>query len=213
MTTPTDGTEPVLELTGRLRLRGTQAPLDLVPRRRGPRRSVREGEEAHPAHRRARRLRAHQLRARFESPPLNIIVLPVLFEGSVRAVVELASFSPFSVTHQAFLDQLTESIGLVLNTIEASTLTREPAASSRSRWPKSSASQQEELTRVERRPRAPGPAARRAERRGRADATRRSSSRSCSSRRRPASSRSRRSTSRSSSRTCRTSSARRSTVC
>ena len=57
------------------------------------------------------------------SPPLNIIVLPVLFEGSVRAVVELASFSPFSVTHQAFLDQLPESIGLVLNTIEANTLT------------------------------------------------------------------------------------------
>ena len=31
-----------------------------------------------------------------ESPPLNIIVLPILFEGSVRAVVELASFSRFS---------------------------------------------------------------------------------------------------------------------
>ena len=58
-----------------------------------------------------------------ESPPLNIIVLPILFEGSVRAVVELASFSRFSLTHQAFLDQLTESIGLVLNTIEANTLT------------------------------------------------------------------------------------------
>jgi signal transduction histidine kinase/CheY-like chemotaxis protein/HAMP domain-containing protein len=58
-----------------------------------------------------------------ESAPLNIIVLPVLFEGAVRAVVELASFSPFSVTHQAFLDQLPESIGLVLNTIEADTLT------------------------------------------------------------------------------------------
>ncbi|HUQ64231.1 MAG TPA: ATP-binding protein [Acidimicrobiales bacterium] len=55
--------------------------------------------------------------------PLNIIVLPVLFEGSVRAVVELASFSPFSVNHQVFLDQLPESIGLVLNTIEANTLT------------------------------------------------------------------------------------------
>jgi signal transduction histidine kinase/CheY-like chemotaxis protein/HAMP domain-containing protein len=55
--------------------------------------------------------------------PLNIIVLPILFEGSVRAVVELASFSRFSLTHQAFLDQLTESIGLVLNTIEANTLT------------------------------------------------------------------------------------------
>jgi len=58
-----------------------------------------------------------------ESPPLNIIVLPILFEGSVRAVVELASFNRFSPTHQAFLDQLTESIGLVLNTIEANTLT------------------------------------------------------------------------------------------
>ncbi len=58
-----------------------------------------------------------------ESAPLNIIVLPILFEGSVRAVVELASFSHFSPTHQAFLDQLTESIGLVLNTIEANTLT------------------------------------------------------------------------------------------
>ena len=58
-----------------------------------------------------------------ESPPLNIIVLPILFEGSVRAVIELASFNRFSATHQALLDQLTESIGLVLNTIEANTLT------------------------------------------------------------------------------------------
>src|SRR5271154_5425546 len=58
-----------------------------------------------------------------DSAPLNIIALPILFEGSVRAVIELASFSPFSPTHQVFLDQLTESIGLVLNTIEANTLT------------------------------------------------------------------------------------------
>jgi signal transduction histidine kinase/HAMP domain-containing protein/ActR/RegA family two-component response regulator len=58
-----------------------------------------------------------------DSTPLNIIVLPVLFEGSVRAVIELASFSRFSEIHQAFLDQLTESIGLVLNTIEANTVT------------------------------------------------------------------------------------------
>ena len=62
-----------------------------------------------------------------EAPPLNIIVLPVLFEGSVRAVVELASFSPFSLTHQAFLDSITESIGLVLTTIEANILTETPA--------------------------------------------------------------------------------------
>jgi signal transduction histidine kinase/CheY-like chemotaxis protein/HAMP domain-containing protein len=58
-----------------------------------------------------------------DSTPMNIIVLPVLFEGSVRAVIELASFTPFSATHQEFLDQLPVSIGLVLNTIEADTVT------------------------------------------------------------------------------------------
>ena len=57
------------------------------------------------------------------STPLNIIVLPVLFEGSVRAVIELASFSAFSEIHQTFLDQFTDSIGLVLNTIDATTVT------------------------------------------------------------------------------------------
>ena len=54
-----------------------------------------------------------------EAAPLNIIVLPVLFEQEVKAVIELASFSRFSETHQSFLDQLTESIGIVLNTIAA----------------------------------------------------------------------------------------------
>ncbi|MDQ3134742.1 MAG: response regulator, partial [Acidobacteriota bacterium] len=54
-----------------------------------------------------------------EAPPLNIIVLPVLFEGDVKAVIELASFNRFNDTHLTFLDQLTESIGIVLNTIEA----------------------------------------------------------------------------------------------
>ena len=65
-----------------------------------------------------------------EASPLNIIVLPILFEGSVRAVIELASFAPFSAAHQSLLDQLTESIGLVLNTVEA---TRSPSGCSRSR--------------------------------------------------------------------------------
>ena len=78
------------------------------------------------------------------APPLNIIVLPVLFEGSVRAVVELASFSPFSATHQAFLDQLPESIGLVLSTIEANTLTENLLEQSQS-LARELRSQQEEL--------------------------------------------------------------------
>ncbi|MGQ0654061.1 MAG: HAMP domain-containing protein [Betaproteobacteria bacterium] len=51
--------------------------------------------------------------------PVNIVILPVLFEGQVKAVIELASFSRFSEIHQTFLDQLTESIGVVLHTIAA----------------------------------------------------------------------------------------------
>ena len=78
-----------------------------------------------------------------ESSPLNIIVLPILFEGSVRAVVELASFSRFSATHQAFLDQLTESIGLVLNTIEANTLTENLLKQSQSQAQELQSRQQE----------------------------------------------------------------------
>src|SRR5437773_5443646 len=58
-----------------------------------------------------------------EFHPTNIVVLPILFEGQVKAVMELSSVERFSLTHQAFLDQLTEIIGIVLNTIEASTQT------------------------------------------------------------------------------------------
>jgi CheY-like chemotaxis protein/putative methionine-R-sulfoxide reductase with GAF domain len=60
-----------------------------------------------------------------EAPPRNIIVLPILFEGEVKAVVELASFLPFSQIHQTFLDQLSESIGVVLNMIQANMRTEE----------------------------------------------------------------------------------------
>ncbi|HWH92098.1 MAG TPA: HAMP domain-containing protein, partial [Candidatus Binatia bacterium] len=55
--------------------------------------------------------------------PMNILVLPILFEGEVKAVMELSSLERFNSTHQAFLDQLTESIGIVLHTIEANTRT------------------------------------------------------------------------------------------
>ena len=58
-----------------------------------------------------------------EFRPLNVVVLPILFEGEVKAVIELSSVERFSPAHQVFLDQLTESIGIVLNTIEASTRT------------------------------------------------------------------------------------------
>jgi len=58
-----------------------------------------------------------------EAPPLSIVVLPIAFEGVVLAVIELASFERFSPIHLDFLDQLTESIAIVLNTIEATTRT------------------------------------------------------------------------------------------
>jgi signal transduction histidine kinase/HAMP domain-containing protein len=60
-----------------------------------------------------------------EAPPNSIVVLPVLFEGRVKAVIELASVGPFSETHLDFLDQLTDGIGVVLNTIEANMRTEE----------------------------------------------------------------------------------------
>ncbi|MCC5655658.1 HAMP domain-containing protein [Nostoc sp. XA010] len=60
-----------------------------------------------------------------ESSPLNAVVLPVLFEGQVTAVIELASFRRFSEIHLTFFDQLTESIAIVLNTIAASMRTEE----------------------------------------------------------------------------------------
>ncbi len=53
------------------------------------------------------------------SPAKSILVLPVLFEGGTMAVIELAALRPFTNTHLQFLEQLTQSIGVVLNTIEA----------------------------------------------------------------------------------------------
>ena len=57
--------------------------------------------------------------------PANILVLPVLFEGDVLAVIELASFQSFNSIHRVFLDQLMVSIGVVLNIIGASMRTEE----------------------------------------------------------------------------------------
>ncbi len=54
-----------------------------------------------------------------DAPPRNVTVLPVLFEGQTKAVIELASLAEFTPTHLTFLAQLTETIGVVMNTIEA----------------------------------------------------------------------------------------------
>ena len=85
-----------------------------------------------------------------EARPLNIIVLPVVFESEVKAVIELASFYRFNEIHLAFLDQLTESIGIVLNTISANTRTEELLKQSQS-LADELRSQQQELTETNRR--------------------------------------------------------------
>src|SRR5262249_9107550 len=58
-----------------------------------------------------------------DAVPGNIVVWPALFEEEGKAVGELASFNRFSEAHIAFLDQLTESIGIVINTIDANSRT------------------------------------------------------------------------------------------
>ncbi|WOH68778.1 HAMP domain-containing protein [Bradyrhizobium sp. BWA-3-5] len=51
--------------------------------------------------------------------PRNIVVFPVLFENQVKAVIELSSIGSFTTSQLTFLEQLTDSIGIVLNSIEA----------------------------------------------------------------------------------------------
>jgi len=60
-----------------------------------------------------------------EAPPRCVVVLPVLFEDEVKAVIELAAFRAFSPNHLTFLDQLMDSMGVILNMISSSARTEE----------------------------------------------------------------------------------------
>jgi len=51
--------------------------------------------------------------------------MPVLFEDQVLGVIELASLRPFSEVNRDFLDRLTDTIGVVINTIRANMRTEE----------------------------------------------------------------------------------------
>src|ERR1700687_2900430 len=82
--------------------------------------------------------------ALFQATPRNVIVLPVLFEDRVKAVIELASLKTFTISHLAFLEQLTASIGIVLNSIEA-TMQTEGLLKQSQQLPTELQSQQKEL--------------------------------------------------------------------
>src|SRR5439155_8729316 len=74
----------------------------------------------------------------------SIVVLPVIFEGQVKAVIELASLNQFKDIHLTLLDQLSETIAIVLNTIAANMRTEDLLAQSR-KLAEELQSQQEEL--------------------------------------------------------------------
>jgi signal transduction histidine kinase/HAMP domain-containing protein/CheY-like chemotaxis protein len=65
-----------------------------------------------------------------ESPPTNVIVMPILFEGQVLGAIELASFSRFTDVHLAFFDRFTETIGVTINAIGANSRTESLLAES-----------------------------------------------------------------------------------
>ncbi|MFD6416697.1 HAMP domain-containing protein [Streptomyces sp. NPDC060194] len=58
-----------------------------------------------------------------EAPPAQVIVLPVLFEGKILGVIELASFQPFTQIQRDFLSQIAEMIATSVNTISVNTKT------------------------------------------------------------------------------------------
>ncbi|MER5950059.1 HAMP domain-containing protein [Streptomyces sp. NPDC001904] len=58
-----------------------------------------------------------------EAPPAQVIVIPVLFEGTVLGVIELASFTPFAQIQKDFLNQIAEMIATSVNTISVNTKT------------------------------------------------------------------------------------------
>ncbi len=60
-----------------------------------------------------------------DATPLNIVVVPISFEGEIKGVLELASFQRFTDIQIAFLEQLVESLGIVVATIEATMRTDE----------------------------------------------------------------------------------------
>jgi signal transduction histidine kinase/HAMP domain-containing protein/CheY-like chemotaxis protein len=80
-----------------------------------------------------------------EGRPRNIVVQPVVFEGQVKAIVELASFNRFSQIELGLIEQFSESIGVVLNTISAGMRTEDLLKQSQALAGELQA-QQEELT-------------------------------------------------------------------
>jgi CheY-like chemotaxis protein len=79
-----------------------------------------------------------------DAKPLNIVVVPIAFEEEIKGVLELASFQRFTPIQLAFLEQLVESLGIVVATIKATMRTDDLLRQSQS-MAEELQSQQEEL--------------------------------------------------------------------
>lgn len=52
-----------------------------------------------------------------ESAPLSLFILPIIFEGEVKAVLELASFKAFNSVQQELLEELSNALGIILESV------------------------------------------------------------------------------------------------
>ncbi len=106
------GRTTALQLDRELRLRRPQEASPAAYRLEGePDRPVRLREEAHPAHRTCPRTFIYHRLRHGRGAARSVVVLPVLFEGETKAVIELASFKAFVPNYLNFLDQLMDSLG------------------------------------------------------------------------------------------------------
>jgi signal transduction histidine kinase/HAMP domain-containing protein len=58
-----------------------------------------------------------------ESRPVNVMIVPIVFEDQVLGVIEAGSLWPFTQVHRDFLEQLMEAIGVNVNTMIANART------------------------------------------------------------------------------------------
>ena len=143
-----DARRPARAGAGRLAtgIRAPQRPARPIRARRGPGRPVRAFERKTIADRPTLRPATSRSDPAWARPRrADIMVLPVLFEDQVLGVIELASLRPFIRPTAPSSTSSTETIGMVLNTIERQHAHGGAARRSRSRWRRSSRSSQEEL--------------------------------------------------------------------
>nr|WP_028568897.1 HAMP domain-containing protein [Salinispora tropica] len=65
-----------------------------------------------------------------DTPPADLVVLPVIFEGELLGVIEFASVTALSDLYLSFLERLVLTIGVAVNTIQANRRTEELLAQS-----------------------------------------------------------------------------------